>query len=402
MLKKFGKPLAALLTAAGLLMMLYAWNLSPTSYRAQVWRAGEAQPMSVAVKDALAGNWLLQAGVRLYPGDRISYAGMTVNADFKLPRAQGQSLVYQAAVPLTVRVDGQQRTFYSAALNLAQALWEEGILLRAGDAVTPALTTTLSQPLQVEIRRARPIRVQTGGSTFEVLSAADTVGQALAETGFAPQNLDRTIPEEDQPIPQDGLIRLVRVREESILEESEIPYGEERVADASLQVGQSEIRQAGQAGLRIVSLRVRYEDEQEVARTVEQEWTARAPLNQITAYGSQVVLQTSVDGECLVDYWLAKEVFVTSYRDTGSPTASGIWPYYGVIAVSPEWYSILKGSSICVPGYGVGTVLDVCPGCAGKDWLDVFIPIENYVPWSRNLTVYFMPPVPDGFSGDLP
>ena len=72
------------------------------------------------------------------------------------------------------------------------------------------------------------------------------------------------------------------------------------------------------------------------------------------------------------------------------------------IAVSPEWFSILRGSSICVPGYGVGTVLDVCPGCSGKPWIDVFIPTADYVSWSKNVTVYFLPPAPAGFSGDLP
>jgi len=99
---------------------------------------------------------------------------------------------------------------------------------------------------------------------------------------------------------------------------------------------------------------------------------------------------------------LSKEVMIGSYKDTGQPTATGIWPYYGVIAVSPEWFTILRGSSIYVPGYGVGTVLDKCGICSGKDMIDVFIPTDDYVPWHRTETVYFMPPMPSGFSGDLP
>jgi len=210
------------------------------------------------------------------------------------------------------------------------------------------------------------------------------------------------VPAEDQPIPADGLIRVVRVREETILEESAIAYAEERVADADLNVGTEEVRQTGENGVRVSSVRVRYENGQEVSRAVEQEWISRQPVNQITAYGSNVVVQRSADSECYVVYWLAKEVYVTSYHDTGQTTASGVWPTYGMVAVSPEWYKILKGSSICVPGYGVATVTDVCPGCSGKAWLDVFIPSADYVSWSRNLTVYFMTPVPSGFTGDLP
>jgi 3D (Asp-Asp-Asp) domain-containing protein len=147
---------------------------------------------------------------------------------------------------------------------------------------------------------------------------------------------------------------------------------------------------------------VRYENGKEIERTTESEWISKQPISQKTAYGSTIVVQSSNSADCPVDYWLSKEVYVTSYRDTGSPTATGIWPYYGTIAVSPEWFSILRGSSICVPGYGVGTVLDVCPGCSGKPWIDVFIPTADYVSWSKNVTVYFLPPAPAGFSGDLP
>ena len=147
---------------------------------------------------------------------------------------------------------------------------------------------------------------------------------------------------------------------------------------------------------------MRYDNGKEIGRIVTAEWVSKQPTSQKTAYGTTLTVQTYGSPEGSVDYWLTKEVYITSYQDTGSTTANGIWPYYGVIAVSPDWYSILKGTSIYVPGYGVGTVLDVCPGCAGKPWIDVFIPTEDYVSWSRNETVYFLPPAPANFGGDLP
>jgi 3D (Asp-Asp-Asp) domain-containing protein len=285
---------------------------------------------------------------------------------------------------------------------LGVALWEQDIQLTASDVTSLPLDTPVIAPLTVRIGKAVPLTIYVDGQTLAVSSAGATVGEALAEAGLALENLDKSIPADDQPIPADGVIQVVRVREETILEESAIAYAEVREADEDMEIGTEEIRQAGQNGVQVTSVRVRYEDGQEVSRETEQEWVSQQPIDQITAYGSQVIVRTSADAECIVDYYLAKDVFVTSYHDTGQTTASGIWPYYGVIAVSPEWYSILKGSSICVPGYGVGTVLDVCPGCSGKDWLDVFIPTAEYTPWSKNLTAYFMPPMPSGFTGDLP
>jgi uncharacterized protein YabE (DUF348 family) len=401
-LKKYGKTAAILLIAAGVLLILYAWYISPKSFTAEIRIAGDEKSEQVRVSDSIAANWLLNAGIRLFPGDAIIYSGLEISPDFHLPAKQGQTLLYKLAVPITVYNGDQSRQFYSAAATLGEALWEQGIVLSTGDHISLPLDTPLTEALQVEIFTARGIEIQVGKSTITVSSAAATVGAALADAGVALENLDTCQPAEDQPVPDDGVIKVVRVREETIFEESAIAYSEERMADETMTMGTEEVRQAGQNGVQISSVRVRYEDDEEVSRTVEQEWVSQAPVSQITAYGGKVVVQTSADNECYVDYWLAKEVFVTSYKDTGQKTASGVWPYYGVIAVSPEWYSILYGTSICVPGYGVGTVLDVCPGCAGKNWLDVFIPTDSYVSWSKNLTAYFMTPMPDGFSGDLP
>jgi uncharacterized protein YabE (DUF348 family) len=402
MLKKFGRPAAAVLVAVGILLILYAWFVTPKAYSAQVWIKNAAEPVTIQVSDPIAANWLGKAGIRLFPGDSILYSGLKIDASFRLAASQGQKLVYQPAYPVTLIGATGQRVFYSSAPTVGEALWEQGITLSAGDRISLPLNSPLNAPVQVELLSALPLSVQVGDEQFSISSSAQTVGEALADAGAALQNLDTSIPAEDQPIPADGLIRVVRVRETVNLEESPVAFSVARVADPNMTVGTEEVRQTGENGVQVSSVRVRYENDKEVSRTVEQTWLSKKPVDEITAYGSNVVVQRSADSECYVDYWLAKEVYVTSYHDTGQTTASGAWPTYGMVAVSPDWYKILKGSSICVPGYGVATVTDVCPGCSGRNMIDVFIPTANYVSWSRNLTVYFMTPVPSGFTGDLP
>ena len=358
----------------GLLLTLYAWYVSPKAFTAEIWMAGAQNPTEITVSDLIAANWLQEAGVRLYPGDSIIYSGVKIAPDFRLPVGQGQSLVYRLALPVTVNSPQGQYTFYTSAPTLGQALWEQGILLSASDTVSLPLETPIDQALAVEIYTAKSLTIRIGASALEVSSAAATVGGALADAGVALQELDYSRPAEDQPLPEDGVIQVVRVREETLLEESAIAYSEERVGDVDMYLGEEEVRQTGVNGVQISNVRVRYENDEEVSRTVEQEWVSVAPINQIVAYGTTANIQQSADNECFVDYYLAKEVEVHSYHDTGDKTKSGDWPTYGTIAVSPEWYSILAGSSICVPGYGVGVVKDGCGECAGKDLIDVFIP----------------------------
>ena len=399
LIKKYGRHAAIGLIVLGIASLFLAFIISPAKANAQVWVEGEERPINVAVNNMIIGNWLLSAGIRIFPGDAVFFSGLEVPPSFTIPEEGSRLIYYRNSFPVALMKDGISYSFSSSSLTLGDALWQQGIAVKPGDDISLPLETPLDQPLEVTLYTGKQVKINIGTDTFETYSAAQTISGALRNAGIPLQDLDYTIPAESGPLPAEGFIEVIRVSEETLIEESVIAYTSERLPDPELAIGEKKVLQTGQNGIRISSIRVRFENGKEVSRETETEWISKQPISQKTAYGTQVVVQTSPEG---LNYWLTKDIYITSYLDTGNPTASGIWPYYGVIAVSPEWYSILKGTSIFVPGYGVGTVLDVCPGCVGKPWIDVFIPTEDYVPWSRNETVYFLAPVPPGFSGDLP
>lgn len=400
LLAKIGRPASILLIILGFLSLIGAFVMPIPSLTGQIWLDREKRMLEIRTDSPLAANWLQKAGIKIYPQDSLYYLGLEIDPSFRLPTENGQILVYKSAVLITL-IDGKdEMRFYSSASNLGEALWDRGIEVTSGDKLTYSLDTPLDEPLQVVMDRGLPVSIIIGDDRIQSLTSARTVGVALIDAGISLQGLDYSIPAADQPIPEKREIEVVRVREELLLEDNPIPFAEERIPDDSMVIGEQKILQNGLDGIQSVVVRIRLANNNEVSSQEEWQWISRQPVTQQTAYGTRVVMGASPDG--MVNYWLAKEVQIFSYRDTGQPTATGIWPYYGVIAVSPEWFSILRGTSIYVPGYGVGTVLDVCPGCSGKDMIDVFIPLDDYVPWNKTETVYFMPPVPSGFSGDLP
>jgi uncharacterized protein YabE (DUF348 family)/3D (Asp-Asp-Asp) domain-containing protein len=402
LLKKYGRQAALTCIALGLMSLISAIFFFSTPYFAFLWVAGENQPVEFPVDNAIAGNWLLKAGIRLFPGDSLFYSGIRIMPSFPMPEIDRQMLLYKPAFPITLTINGISERFYSSALTLGAALWEHKTGVIEGDKISVSLETPLDQPISVSIQHGQEVEIISADQTITVITASETVGEALADAGVTLQNLDFSTPTEEKPIPTDRIIKVTRVNEETILDTKSIPFTNERVPDAGLSVGQQKVIQSGQNGVKTSFVLVRYENGKEVKRIVESEWISKQPISQKTAFGTTVVVKTYGSPEGSVNYFLSKDVYITSYHDTGSPTSSGIWPYYGVIAVPPNWYSLLKGASIYVPGYGVGTVLDVCPGCVGKPWIDVFIPTSDYVSWSKNETVYFLPPAPSGFNGDLP
>lgn len=62
------------------------------------------------------------------------------------------------------------------------------------------------------------------------------MGAALTDLGFPLQYLDYSIPTENEPLPADGTIRIVQVREEIRLEKEETAYQNTYVEDPNAEL----------------------------------------------------------------------------------------------------------------------------------------------------------------------
>lgn len=381
--------------AAGILLLVLTLVLqNPFKHSFTIFVDAMDQPFVVKSSSLVPAEFLKEAGFTLRSEDRILVDSLPVAADRPIEDAAEKTIQYLRAWRIHVNVDGQTKEFYSAAPTLGQALWEQTIFLHTADAISIPLETPINQDLSVAIRRSQPVRILLAGGEINLAVAAESVGQALAQAGISLQNLDYSQPAENEPIPADRTIRVVRVSEEINMQPTAIPFPTENVADDQMDLDEKKLIQAGEYGLKITQIRIRYEDSKEVSRKTEAEFISKAPQVQKYAYGTRASIRTLSTPDGVIEYYRAVSVWITSYHDTGSPTASGKWPAYGDVAVRPEWYRALKGSRLYIPGYGIGTISDVCPGCVGKYWIDVFIPKADYVGWHRTETVYFLTPIP--------
>jgi 3D (Asp-Asp-Asp) domain-containing protein len=288
-------------------------------------------------------------------------------------------------------------------------LQEAGVILDEGDRVEPALETPLTKDLTVKITRARPISIQTKDEVFEVKSAAATVGEALSDAGFGLQGADYSIPDSFQPVPTDGNIRVVRVREEVLLTQTNIPFGVEYIQSDEVELDKRDIVRPGEFGVEVKRTRIIYEDDQEVNRVEEVTWVAKEPVDQLTGLGTKVVVRTMDTPNGPIEYWRAVNVYATSYSPCRSGgdrcyygTSSGLPADYGVIAVTRAWYNLMVGQQLYVPGYGIGTIGDIGGGIPGKYWIDLAYSDDGYIAWYHNVTAYFLTPVPDNIPWILP
>jgi len=321
-------------------------------------------------------------------------------------------LQYSPAVEITVAADGETRKITTAASTVGDALFQAGVTIFNGDAVSPSIDTRPENGMEVVIKRGKPLQVQVDGLVLEINSNAGTVGEALALAGVALQDMDYSKPVESDPLPVDGKIEVIRVSEEILLEQSTIPYTVEYVADDTLELDQTKVKVEGSYGLQAKRIRVRYENGKEVKRTDEGTVILKEPVARQEAYGTQIVLRTLNTPEGTITYYRAITVTATSYSPCNSAadrcypiTASGKPVQKGVIAVRLAWYQFLKGTKMYVPGYGIGSVEDTGYYPYNPNWIDLGFTDAEFALYGKfypSITVYLLAPAPAYVPGVMP
>lgn len=344
---------------------------------------------------------LTQAGIILAPNDRMFLNGISVSQEIPIDDYP-ITLQLRRAVPITIVSPHGERTLQTAAFTVGEALLEAGIQIRANDKVDPPPDTPITNsPVTIYHYPASELTITADGGTTRITSSARTVGEALAEAGIPLVGLDYSLPSENEALPSDGQIKVVRVRESIQLVQESIPFENELIASAEVPLDQTQILSPGENGLSVIRVRVRYEDGAEVSRVTEEETVVRLPKNRTLAYGTKVEIKTAVVNGVTIEYWRAVQMYATSYSPCrlgtgtcGSTTASGKQLQKGMVALRTDLYFSLKGQPLYIPGYGFATVEDACGGCTGQPWIDLGFSDDDYETWNSVVTVYFLTPVP--------
>jgi uncharacterized protein YabE (DUF348 family) len=365
--------------------------------------ATEGNVQTLTSLERIPANVLALAGISIFPGDTVSIDGQLVNMEDEFPYTKPEVfLTFMRGTAITIFADGHTLPLYTQAGSVAQALWDAGIRLHTTDLVQPDLSAPITTDMQIQVTRSKPVTIQTAQDTINLLSAANTVGDALVDAGLALQGLDYAVPGASESIPADGFIRLVRVQEAVQVDQTPVDFETAYQPVDSLEIDSQTVLEPGEYGIEAQRIRVRYEDGVEVSRQLEEKWLARQPKTRVVGYGTQIVMRTTTtaDGET-INYWRALTVYATSYKPSsagGSITSTGKVLKKGIIAVNPRY--IPYGTILYVPGYGYGEAADT--GNLPARWVDLGYTDEDFEGWHQNITLYFIWPPPTNIVWIIP
>lgn len=217
--------------------------------------------------------------------------------------------------------------------------------------------------------------------------------------GLGPQLYNELTGEENT-----NIFHLTRVSEEVVLTQHPISFSTMYQPLSTIPLDTESTIQSGEYGLEAERSRIRYENGIEVSVVVEDTWLIKPPADRIIGYGTDITIQTLSTADGVIEYYRALEFYATSY----SPSRSGVDPsiswygqvycggntHFGYVAVDLDY--VPCGTQLYIPGYGFGIAMDT--GNFDGAWIDLGYDDDNYVPWSKPVTVYFLTPVPPATS----
>ena len=349
------------------------------------------------------GNILLDAGLRLYPGDRLNWQGTELRPDFNLSGVTDLDLSLERAGVFTLISDRapQGMTVHGSGETVFDALLSAGISVNNSMMVLPDGDEPFEPGMTVEVLTLKELQVNLKGNIIPVVSAGATVGEALARAGLPLNGSDVSIPAAGERLPDDGRILIVPVSDRFTMQAETVRRETEWTANADLDLDDTRLISEGADGLRGTFTRIRVENGETVLEDTSPEKILAEPVKEKREYGTRITIRTLDTPDGPIEYYRAVNVYATSYSPCRSGTSacitgtsSGRKVEKGVIAVTSAWYNQFGGQTVYVPDYGKGVIADTGGGIPGRRWIDLAYADDNFEGWSRETTLYFLTPVP--------
>ncbi|MBN1963655.1 MAG: DUF348 domain-containing protein [Anaerolineae bacterium] len=371
---------------------------------ATVYVVADGRTLELQTRQRAPLALLAEAGITLGTYDTLRIDGQPVPDPASYFAAQPPGVVeVLRAVALTI-VDGEDvHVIHTTEPTVGAALYAAGLTIYLADAITPPPGTPVQDGLRVTIWRSVPVTVTVDGVTVATRTLAATVGAALMEAGLPLVGEDYSLPPPEAPLPADGQIRVVRVTEDVRVTQWEIACGTLYRADAALALDEQRIMRAGVPGVMEQRTRIRYEDGIVVSEVEEPPRVRVEPVDEIIAYGTQIVLRTLETPQGPLTYWRVIRMLATSYspgtagsgRSEDSPSygiaSTGVPVTRGIVAVDPA--VIPYHTRVYVPGYGQGLAEDTGGAINGRR-IDLGYSDEDLELWYGWVDVYLLTPVP--------
>lgn len=242
----------------------------------------------IAVRERTVAEVLELEGIELGAHDVVLPAADTAITD-------GLAISVAYGRPLQITVDGEERTVWTTARNVGDALAQ----LRL-DATDSKLSATRSagigrEGLELEIATAKDVTLTAAGVSQPV-RLAGTVQDVLDAQAIKPDADDVLTPAADTVLTDGLAISFVQVDVSASTKVKELPFEKSEVKSDQLEKGKTKVTTKGVAGSATETYTDTYHDGVLVTSVLASTKVDVEPVTEVTSVGTKVVEVSSGDG----------------------------------------------------------------------------------------------------------
>jgi uncharacterized protein YabE (DUF348 family) len=242
----------------------------------------DGQAQTVSATGGTVGDVLTEQGIEVTDKDLVAPA-------LDEPIEEGTRISVQFGRPLSLSVDGEERTYWVNSTTVASALGEIGRRFEGAD-----LSTSRSAPLgrtgmTLDVVTPKVLDVKVGDAKLKRKKlTALTVEDVLAEMDVELSRRDKVTPALSKEISDGDKVVVTDIRVVSRREKGQtIGFDTITREDDSMLEGEEETVRAGRTGVRDVTYELRFRNDQLVARKVLSSDVKRAPVAAIVRVGTK-------------------------------------------------------------------------------------------------------------------
>lgn len=203
------------------------------------------------------------------------------------PIEDGSEISVRYGRQITVTVDGEEKTMWTTALSVDEALDELGIRAQEAELSVARSLDIGRAGLAFAVQTPKAITVVADGAENPLVTTALTVEAALADAGVTVAEDDRVEPELDAALVDAATITVQRVVTKTETKTEAIKHGTKEKDDDDLLKGKSKVLTKGKNGTLEKTLRNVYVDGELESSEVVKESVIEKAVDEVVAVGTR-------------------------------------------------------------------------------------------------------------------
>ena len=261
----------------------------------------------------------------------------------------GSDVVVRYGRPLTVTTDGRERTHWTTALSVDEALNQIGVRDRS-----TRLSVSRSLPLgrtglALTAATRKDVRLVVGGKVMPRTTYSTTVAQLLAEAKVRTGPLDSVSAKPSTRLSDGAGVVVTRRLRKPVSVPVALPFPTTKVEDDELTVGTTEVRTQGKPGVARATFVETWVDGRRTARAATGRTLVTKPVSKVVAVGTKPEPEPEVADTGTGDTAIPRSgglnwASLAQCESTGNPRAVNPNGHYGLYQFSLQTWRGVGGS----------------------------------------------------------